>query len=84
MRTVTKLFLAGTQSLDCRTLTNMFSRYEFNGHSYASPDDAIKQQSLIRVKLQHIEMLDDNHLPSNTTSCVLKAMGALVVPTKQN
>jgi DNA-directed RNA polymerase subunit E'/Rpb7 len=55
--------------------------FQFTGNSYISNDEQIpdiKQQSVIKVRIEHIEMLDDNHLPSNTTSCVLKAMGALV------
>lgn len=40
--------------------------------------DAIKQQSLIRIRIEQIQMLDDSITPSNTTSCVLKAMGTFV------
>jgi DNA-directed RNA polymerase subunit E'/Rpb7 len=39
---------------------------------------AIKQQSLIKIRIEQIQMLDDNYLPTNTTSCVLKAMGTLI------
>lgn len=56
--------------------------YEFVNNSYfAIPDDIskdIKPGTVVQIKLEKIEMLDDNFLPSNSTRCVLKAMGELV------
>lgn len=38
-------------------------------------DDAIQQHCKIDLRIEQIEMLDDNYMASNTTQCVLKAMG---------
>lgn len=41
-------------------------------------DQVIKPGSEIHIRIEKIAMLDDNFLPSNSTSTVLKAMGELV------
>lgn len=38
----------------------------------------IKPGSELQVRIEKIAMLDDNFLPSNSTCCVLKSMGALL------
>lgn len=52
--------------------------YENNQFFSEEKNFHIRQQSLIRIRIEHIDMLDDNYLPSNTTSCVLKAMGTFL------
>lgn len=43
--------------------------FHFDGKNYVSSDgqQAIKQQSQIRVRIEHVDMFDDNYLPSNAT-----------------
>ena len=38
----------------------------------------IQVQKKIDIRIEQIEMLDDNYMASNTTQCVLKAMGFLM------
>lgn len=38
----------------------------------------IQVQTKIDIRIEQIEMLDDNYMASNTTQCVLKAMGDLL------
>jgi DNA-directed RNA polymerase subunit E'/Rpb7 len=42
------------------------------------PTKDIRPGTVVHIKLEKIAMLDDNFLPSNSTRCVLKAMGELV------
>lgn len=63
-------------------VTHMSENYEFSSTTqpmFIAKDTnrEIKQHSVINVRIEQIEMLDDNYLPTNTTSCVLKAMGTL-------
>jgi DNA-directed RNA polymerase II subunit RPB7 len=43
-----------------------------------STKNILKPGSEVRVKIEKIAMLDDNFMPSNSTCCVLKAMGQLL------
>jgi len=42
------------------------------------PENDVKVGSIVHIKIEKIEMLDDNFLPSNSTRCVLKGMGRLI------
>jgi DNA-directed RNA polymerase II subunit RPB7 len=57
--------------------TYMPQGFEFQSGEFVRGRREIKQQSVITVTIQQIEMLDDNYLPTKTTSCVMKAMGVL-------
>jgi len=62
-------------------LSRLPPEYQFDGTSFVIPGNAtkeIKPGTVVHVKVEKIAMLDDNFLPSNSTRCVLKAMGALV------
>lgn len=43
-----------------------------------APEQTIRVGSEVQVKIERIAMLDDNFMPSNSTSTVLKAMGELL------
>lgn len=59
-------------------VTHMPEGFEFQSGVFVQGERCtIKPQSVITVRIEQIEMLDDNYLPTNTTSCVLKAMGIL-------
>jgi DNA-directed RNA polymerase II subunit RPB7 len=65
-------------------LSRMPEQFQFQTHpvpQFVVENDVsqtIKPGSELQLKIEKIAMLDDNFLPSNSTCCVLKSMGALI------
>ena len=54
------------------------THFSVNAANDPSGSQIIKPGSEINIRIEKIAMLDDNFLPSNSTSTILKAMGELV------
>lgn len=58
-----------------------FPQPHFRDSSVTTRTGQLQPGSEIQLRIEKITMLDDNFLPSNSTCCVLKAMGELIDAT---